>query len=429
MGFLVICSGVILLQLAKSSKDVPDAAVFKGDLDQVRTVAEQEEPEYEPRADTIRGGAGIVRAMSRIRTKRQVDEVKRIHHETMEPIGEGEEFEWDGLRRRKTSSTAHSGSVKRTKTVHPPLGMSHFPDENESTISEPDSEVHPGFFGRIGRKSHTTFGSQAKKRTGRSPVPLGSVHGVASHETDLERGEGDGEVHTFGLPPGLQRPPGGADEDTAYKGPGGPSSTHIHFASDVEDRDRASSQGSNLAPPRPPLHASGTGGAGAKRQFSFTNVFHRKHSDGAPHNDPANRPTSRGALSFISGHNQDRPYPSYPGTSGDGATEEERLGLVHGDSSKTLPKYSEVVPEEERDSDEWQVTSGSGAGSSPQDVGGDLGVGGRQRRRDDGFGDEESVGEDEMESFDEPLRSPIKEYEYQSERRGGGGSGEGGAFV
>ncbi|EOD43372.1 hypothetical protein GTA08_BOTSDO12767 [Neofusicoccum parvum] len=45
MGFLVICSGVVLLQLSKSAKDVPDAAVFKGDLDQVRTVAEQEEPD------------------------------------------------------------------------------------------------------------------------------------------------------------------------------------------------------------------------------------------------------------------------------------------------------------------------------------------------------------------------------------------------
>ena len=64
VGFLITCSGVVLLQLAKPSKDVPGAAVFKGDLDQVRTVAEVEQPEYEPRADTIRGGAGIIRARS-----------------------------------------------------------------------------------------------------------------------------------------------------------------------------------------------------------------------------------------------------------------------------------------------------------------------------------------------------------------------------
>src|ERR1019366_8242663 len=57
LGFLRICSGVILLQLSKSAKDVPDTAIFTGDPDQVRTVAEQEEPEYEPRADTMRGTA------------------------------------------------------------------------------------------------------------------------------------------------------------------------------------------------------------------------------------------------------------------------------------------------------------------------------------------------------------------------------------
>ncbi len=32
MGFLVICSGVVLLQMSKSAKDLPDAALFKGDL-------------------------------------------------------------------------------------------------------------------------------------------------------------------------------------------------------------------------------------------------------------------------------------------------------------------------------------------------------------------------------------------------------------
>ena len=66
MGFLQICAGVILLQLSKSAKDVPDAAVFKGDLDQVREVAEQEQPETEPKADAIRGTAAIIRAVLKI---------------------------------------------------------------------------------------------------------------------------------------------------------------------------------------------------------------------------------------------------------------------------------------------------------------------------------------------------------------------------
>jgi hypothetical protein len=57
MGFLTICSGVVLLQLSKSAKDVPDTAVFSGDLDQIHTIAEQEQPETEPKADAIRGPA------------------------------------------------------------------------------------------------------------------------------------------------------------------------------------------------------------------------------------------------------------------------------------------------------------------------------------------------------------------------------------
>src|SRR4051794_351221 len=128
MGFLQICAGVVLLQLSKSAKDVPDAAVFSGDLDQVRTVAEQEEPEYEPRADTIRGGASILRSLSSARTQKEAEEAKRIHEEmTMSSIGEDEEVEWDGLRRRKTMvATGHHG-LRRQKTLHPPLGMTHFP--------------------------------------------------------------------------------------------------------------------------------------------------------------------------------------------------------------------------------------------------------------------------------------------------------------
>ena len=284
IGFLIICSGVILLQLAKSSKDVPDAAVFKGDLDQVRTVAEVEEPEYEPRADAIRGGAGILRALSRVRTMRQAAEVKRMHDERMEPIGEDETVEWDGLRRRKTMSSA--GTIKRTKTVHPPLGLTHFPDED--AVSEPDSEVHPGFFGRIGRKRHTTALTQSRREPGGSPVPLGSLHA-----RDVESGNSTYE------------------QDTAYKG-----SQHITFVDVPDPRDRTSSQGSSLAPPAPPPH--GSAGTGNKRTFSFQNVFHRKRSDAAD-----DRPTSRGALSFISGHSRDEPT-RYPGTRG--ATEEERLG-------------------------------------------------------------------------------------------------------
>lgn len=357
MGFLVICSGVVLLQLAKSSKDVPDTAIFKGDLDQVRTIAEQEEPEYEPRADTVRGGAAIVRALSRARTMRQAQEAHRLHEERMAPIGEDEQIEWDGLRRRRTMSNA-SGSVHiKRKPVHPPLGMAQFPDE----VSEPDSEVHPGFFGRIGRKS--TFSTSQRRRSGGSPVPLETVvieDKRESSATAAERGQIYGLYRHSDLPSD-----GTQDVDTSYRSP---RAKHLHWAGDVEehDRERASSRGSSLMPPKVPAHGQGAGHT-AKRAFSFQNVFSRHRSDAS--NESA-RPISRGQHSFTSrqGDNHD-------------ITEEERLGLVHGDSSKRLPKYDEVPNEEE--SDDWQVTS------SPERLPADGDIG-KQRGRDNYDYDDDS---------------------------------------
>ena len=109
MGFLTICSGVVLLQLSKSAKDVPDAAVFSGDLNQVRTIAEQEQAESEPKADAIRGTAALVRRFSTTREKMEIEELKRIRaekeQERLEAVSEDglPQFEWDGLRRRRTS--------------------------------------------------------------------------------------------------------------------------------------------------------------------------------------------------------------------------------------------------------------------------------------------------------------------------------------
>lgn len=110
MGFLTICSGVVLLQLSKSAKDVPDAAVFSGDLNQVRTIAEQEQAETEPKADAIRGTAALVRRFSTTREKMEIEELKRIRaekeQERLEAVsedGQQPQFEWDGLRRRRTS--------------------------------------------------------------------------------------------------------------------------------------------------------------------------------------------------------------------------------------------------------------------------------------------------------------------------------------
>ncbi|PPJ56479.1 hypothetical protein CBER1_07636 [Cercospora berteroae] len=364
MGFLTICSGVVLLQLAKSAKEVPETKILTSDMDQIRAAAEVEEPEYEPRADTIRGGAGIIRALSKARTKREADEAKRIHEERMEPIGENEIVEWDGLRRRKTVST-QGGSIHRPRTAHPPLGMSQFPDD----VSEPESEVHPGFFGRIGRTI-----TQRRER-GHSPVALDNV-------ANDKQGARE---HVYTRPGSQRQVDGHDDDDTEYKGAG--SGSHIQFSDQISERDRADSQSSSLAPPRPPPHGSGNRpGTAASRSFSFQNVFSRNRAESGATDGP--RPISRGTLSFTSRGSQSREYPRARAE-----TEEERLGLVHGDSHKALPVYTEEPEEQERrsDSSEWQVTSGASSSPEVLSTSGDLGASGRRRRDDFDDDDEDDL--------------------------------------
>ncbi|KAF1810818.1 DUF803-domain-containing protein [Eremomyces bilateralis CBS 781.70] len=313
LGFLQICAGVVLLQLSKSAKDVPDAAVFKGDLDQVRTVAEQEEPESEPRADSIRGGAAILRSLSSARQHRQIEEAKRLHDERMEPIREGEQVEWDGLRRRKTvHDPGHPTTLQRSKTVHPPLGMSHFP----SDASDTDSDYHPGFFSKFSLRRRGDSTSTAPNRS----LPLSSLPPDHSPTTSTDRTT---STHVYGLPSGLRKV---SDPDSSK-----PPAVSIQWAPSVDAPPSS--------PPTPPPHGTDSG----RRQFSFQNVFHRHRSDDGPtypHDAAAGHPAAasspvlgksllhgerrpglRGALSF-----------NRKDSSGPGTTEEERLGLVSGDS-------------------------------------------------------------------------------------------------
>lgn len=281
----------------------------------------------------------------------------------------GAEYEWDGLRRRPTvSSAGGAGSVRRRKTVHPPLGMSHFPppsphadddDEAAAELSDADSDLHPGFFGRITRRSrkrsdrHHPLSDETKP-----PVPLSRLHTTATAKTASSKyssssidHDDDPREHVYGLPPALAGHRGPAsEEETEYKGastfspPSSSAGPHIHFASD----ERPDSRGSSLAPPKPPPHAGPAAGAGGnRRQFSFQNVFARHRDGGATPTPPpipadsSERPLSRGALSFVSrGRNNtgnsgagSASASVYPGASD--ATEEERAGLVLGDSNRS----------------------------------------------------------------------------------------------
>ncbi|KMU75526.1 hypothetical protein CISG_04929 [Coccidioides immitis RMSCC 3703] len=185
MGFLQICTGVVLLQLSKSAKDVPDAAIFKGDLDQVREVAEQEQPESEPKADAIRGTAAIIRRISTPRQKMERDEALRYQSErkldeSWSP-GENEIIEWDGLRRRRTVlSVGPTATPRRTKTPRPPLGMSRFPEDDED--SEPKSRTGRSFLDSF--RSRTSSGRSSRKSSENSQstetrmcsIELESIH-------------------------------------------------------------------------------------------------------------------------------------------------------------------------------------------------------------------------------------------------------------
>lgn len=350
---------MVLLQLSKSAKDVPDAAVFKGDLDQVRTVAEQEEPESEPKADAIRGAAAIIRRLSRSRQKNEAAEAKRIHEDKlkdqMESIGEDEQVEWDGLRRRKTILNRPQGSLRRQKTVHPPLGMARFPDDEEEHEPRPRSSdvmgsgggaFNGGFMDSFRRGGSGKFKARKGKSlsTGTPGLVELPLPPNASGEPSTAQVPGAMEMeHVYGLPPNLRGADGAGEVDTEYHGKY--DGKHIVLAEEIKP---VASRGSSLAPaPTPPPHA--------KRQFSFSNVFNRHKHDAPSSSDITHehhRPLSRLGL----GSRQSSKEHNIPGLKT--ATEEERLGLVKGDSTNmlTLPDYTE-----NSDEDDWQLEGKPGA--------------------------------------------------------------------
>ncbi|KAL5051442.1 hypothetical protein BDW71DRAFT_53689 [Aspergillus fruticulosus] len=284
MGFLQICAGVVLLQLSKSAKDVPDAAVFKGDLDQVREVATQEEPEFEPKADAIRGTAAIIRRLSTPRRNVEAEEARRYFRERQEnhlkPPVDNEIVEWDGLRRRKT--VLSEKSPRRKPTPLPPLGMSRFPDDWSEEPHNTSPSVH-------------TFMNEILSRT--SSIMHSPWRSIPE---DQHRHE-----------PVLDSDP--KVVDTGYPGPHPPRS--VSWA----DEDQGQS---HLAAPAPPPH----------RHFSFQKIFNRDKSHVDPSSaDSRSRSRSRSPRGILRrGHVRNM------------TSEEEHLGLVQGD------KVGEYTTEDEK---------------------------------------------------------------------------------
>ncbi|KAF8852441.1 DUF803-domain-containing protein [Acephala macrosclerotiorum] len=433
MGFFVICAGVVLLQLSKSAKDVPDTAVFAGDLDQVRTIAEQEQPESEPKADAIRGTAAIVRRFSQTRQKMEMQEARRLHEEKqadLEPIGENEQIEWDGLRRRRTTIGTNSVRSRGNTTpfppfenpphttiyspqLHPPLGMSRFPSDSDSDHEDdrPTTASTMGFFDRaksiIGSRRST---HEPRVQSPMHPVPLTEISiptykgGVDGGDTAYYGHEPDGGDHRYGLPSQLK-----TEQEQRER--------HITIVDDTNSQ-RTGSRGSSLHPsvgPTPPPHS-------ARRQFSFQNVFRKGQSQASvpaqdEHQVQSRSPMIRKGLSSRRGSR---------GATVKGATEEERLGLVKGDTNTgRQPVPLETYDDEEEDDDyvRYMEDKARQARGSPERRGGerrDL----TPPRRDTLETEKEeeagmAIGRDEEERYYEQQRK-----KFQS-GQGGGGDGRG----
>jgi hypothetical protein len=364
MGFFVICAGVVLLQLSKSAKDVPDAAVFSGDLDQVRTIAEQAQPESEPKADAIRGAAAIVRRFSVTRQKMEMEEAKRLHEEKLQdlqPVGEDEIIEWDGLRRRRTVVGMPSRNFSQhrpgpsTPVQHPPLGMSHFPSYDEDLAGEDGRPatggLHSSFLGSIRDRARSMVAPGSLRRgsvvqSPMHPVPLTeiSIPGQKGHNDSTRYyHNADDNEHVYGLPGGL------GDHKTAYEGAGG---QHIQFSDNESRHLESRGSGTSSVAPSVPPHS-------ARRQFSFHNVF-RKGQQSVEEPMPSKANVSRKGIGSRSGSSSNPPVLK-------GATEEERLGLVKGDSHLTpVPSYGDYEDDEEDYDSEGKRRSAFGNLAPPQ---------------------------------------------------------------
>lgn len=363
-GFLTICSGVVLLQLSKSAKDVPDAAVLSGDLDQIRTVAEQEQPETEPKADALRGAAAIVRRLSSAKQqKMEMEELKRLHEEkmmeTLEPVGEeGPMYEWDGLRRRRTTLGSNSASQRSRATTsatfqlqpptpHPPLGWSHFPTEEELAAADrPASPALSSIVGTIRNRArsvlpgHPNFRPNSASNKVQSPMHPVQLTEIAVPAQNLDEETGYYPQGSAGGP---------SSKGYMYDRPGSRGSISSSGRR-VQFTEANHPSSSTLAPPlAPPPPRTPTG---ATRQFSFQSVFRR----GDRHSQHAHT-QSDGANSQQSSHSSDKQdrLTTHRGFSTPhimrGASEEETLGLVKGDSrdSRTTPRTSKHYGDDDDD--------------------------------------------------------------------------------
>ncbi|KAJ5788151.1 hypothetical protein N7457_003141 [Penicillium paradoxum] len=324
LGFLQICAGVVLLQLSKSAKDVPDAAVFKGDLDQIREVAAVEEPESEPKADSIRGAASIIRRISTARRTMESDEARRFfhdkHEDTLKPPSENEIIEWDGLRRRKTvigegptmsrPITPRTPSVKRQ---HPPWGMSRLPAVEHEDNHQPETKQSThSFMDDIRSRAANVLNPSQWRAVNTEDEKNASANTQSVGMTDMPHQSNNADTEYYGA--------GGLDAPLSSNRPRSDTARSVSWADEKPE---------SLAP-EPPVHT-------AQRQFSFNSMIGRMKAGGeSSARHPPGSPRGILRRTHLGGDHRN------------GATEEESLGLVHGDSRHSNPEEEPLNEKLER---------------------------------------------------------------------------------
>lgn len=278
----------------------------------------------------------------------EIDEFKRLHEEklqeSLDPVGENKvpQYEWDGIRRRRTgtfsthgarsvASTAHSTFLAPpTPTPHPPLGWSHMPTEEElAEANRPVSPALSNFVGTIRNRArsvllpgHPDFRgapNPPKVQSPMHPVHLTSI-AVPGPKTSEEYDPGQEYNARDASDVGRRR--GNSTAGTNRR---------VQFGGERRNLSNGSDPTSMHSPPTPPPHS-------ARRQFSFQNIFkrHQSHAEGIHSTEGRPGGSSRG----------------YSNPQMKGASEEERLGLVRGDSSSTqpmpaLPRFDDSDDEDE----------------------------------------------------------------------------------
>jgi hypothetical protein len=145
------------------------------------------------------------------------------------------------------------------------------------------------------------------------------------------------------------------DQKTEYEAGAGDRQRHITIVDDGDSR-RTGSRGSSVNPavgPTPPPHS-------ARRQFSFQNVFRKGQATHGGSDEPVPQSRSPMVRKGLGGRRGSH------GAAVKGATEEERLGLVKGDTNTgrnpTLPPYED----EDEEEDSWMGEDKPRMTSSPE---------------------------------------------------------------